>query len=452
MCLQNRRLRPKSCLDSLREFLTPAIWKQAHQQRRAQRASPRWATEPLILTLLIMTWCCGDSQAERFEAAKAFTTVCLTKRRRPGQSVEGFHQALAKLPMAALRAVAAGVRRRLGALVDLSDEQGWRVFGCDGTNLACPRTAELEQRLDPPRKQQAGPQIWVTALVHLRTGLLWAWHLGKGYNRERNHLRKLLTTLPPCALVVADAGYNGYELGRALAEAGVSFVIRMSRKDTLYVQHALTPARFAEGEVMVWPQTARNRRQPPLRCRLFRLKRKQGPAVWLLSNVLDPNRLSRDQAKRYYRWRWENETLFRTYKRTLAKVKILSRTVALAHREVEGSLLATQLLLAQGVRALTWWTRKANAAPAHLEVLPRCSPRKILLALRAELGHRHPTGSRSFQKRLRRATREHRYRTTAKLKRPWPTRCQRKPPAPPRFLKLNDRLKRLLLKVEMKAA
>ena len=38
--------------------------------------------------------------------------------------------------------------------------------------------------------------------------------------------------------------------------------------------------------------------------------------------------------------------------RTLGKLKLLSRTVALVHRELEGSLLAVQLLLAQGAVAL----------------------------------------------------------------------------------------------------
>src|SRR5215471_8761679 len=99
---------PASFLDTLRQFLTPAIWKQAEQARRAKRRSTRWATHPLVLTVLVMTWCCGDSQAERFEMAKGFTAVCRTRRRRPGRHVQGFRHALAKLPMAVLRAVARG--------------------------------------------------------------------------------------------------------------------------------------------------------------------------------------------------------------------------------------------------------------------------------------------------------------------------------------------------------
>src|SRR5689334_7267202 len=97
-----RRLRPaaKTFLAVLQELLTPAIWKQAEQARRAGRRPPRWRAQPLVLCLLVTTWCCGDSQAERFETAKGFVGACLAKRRRPGRSVQGFQRALSQLPIA----------------------------------------------------------------------------------------------------------------------------------------------------------------------------------------------------------------------------------------------------------------------------------------------------------------------------------------------------------------
>src|SRR5438132_6520792 len=138
------RLVAQSFLDGMRQWLTPAVWKQADKARCSRRKSSRWSTQPLILTLLVMTWCCGDSQAERFETAKAFTAVCLTRRRRPGKHVQGFQQALARLPMAVLRAVAQGVRQRLLQLFDWFTD-GFFVVGCDGSSMETPRAEELEQ-------------------------------------------------------------------------------------------------------------------------------------------------------------------------------------------------------------------------------------------------------------------------------------------------------------------
>lgn len=448
--IPKRRLRPhaRSFLDSVREFLTPSIWRQAEQARRRSRSAPRWTTQPLVMTLLVMTWCCGDSQAERFETARGFTTICLAKRRRPGRTVQGFHKALAQLPMPVLRAVAAGVRRRLMKLLDLTSE-GWVVLGVDGSAVACPRVAELEQRLDAPIKRQGPPQVWVTAVVHLRTGLLWAWRLGQGLNRERRHLQALLPTLPPDALIVADAGYNGYALAQAIVAAGAAFLIRMSSKDRLYTEQPPKTAsrrKFANDEVWLWPQRVRKNQLPPLRVRLMRLRDpKRRTEVWLLTNVLDTERLSLSQASRYYRWRWENEGLFRTYKRTLAKVKLLSRTVRLVHREVEGALLATQLLLAQGVRA--WSPRRCSQA------LPRCSPRQVLLALRDVIGGRIGIRQRGrFGQRLAQARRECRRRRSCKVKRVWPRRVSYKPLKPPKILTMTKKeialLTQLLRQIE----
>ena len=102
-----------------------------------------------------------------------------------------------------------------------------------------------------------------------------------------------------------------------------------------------------------WPPAKKkgDGRQAPLRLRLIRVRgRRCRHDVRLATNVLDRGRLLAAWAGRFYRWLWESEGPFRTYKRTPAKVKLHSRTVRLVHREAEGSLLATQLLLRAGGR------------------------------------------------------------------------------------------------------
>src|SRR5262249_40299559 len=158
-------------------------------------------------------WCCGDSQPERFETAKACCTALLPKRRRPGRTVQGFQKALAQLPTRALRQGAAGIRQGLAAaLAGPWAAAGLIAIGCDGWRVECPRTAELERHLGRSGKERAAPALWVTALVHLRLGVPWAWRVGKGTASERSHLLHLLPLLPAAALLVADAGYFGFDL------------------------------------------------------------------------------------------------------------------------------------------------------------------------------------------------------------------------------------------------
>lgn len=442
---------PQSFLGCIGYFLTPQVWKQAHQaMRRPGRA--RWRAQPLLFVLLMMTWCAGDSQPERFETARAFYVACFQRRRRPGKTIEGWQKALARIPTSALRAVAAVLRARLQKVfASRWQVDGFIPLGCDGSRLQCPRSQELEERVrsKPKRKKRkdqsakgkdsSAPQIWVTALVHLSLGVLWSWRLGKGTASERHHLVELLPTLPRRALLIADAGFIGYELLKKLAKNGVSFLIRSSSVVPLYTQRKVALRRFREGVFYYWPQEEQRKKQPPVLVRVFRIRSRRKKDVWLMTNVFDAAQLSLASASRFYRWRWRNEGLFRTYKRTLGKVKLMSRTVAMVHREAEGSLLAVQLLLAHGALTVP---AAMNSAP----VLP--SARQILLEIRAEI--RNVTGmylgprqARTYRERLQRIRLDRRKGRRNKVRRRWPGRVDHKPPKPPRILKMGTILKDL---------
>jgi hypothetical protein len=388
---------------------------------------------PLIYILLLTTYCCGDSLPEKFEAAKGFYVVCCPKRKRPGVSFTGFEKAVAKLPMPVLRALAAGIRGRVEAIFG----GRWKVgnfipLGCDGTRQACPRTEELEQRLGTFGKEGSAPMIWNTSIVHLTLGFPFCWRFGKGGKAsERSHLLSMLHWLPTWALIVADAGYVGYDVTAAMLLANVFFLIRTSSNATFYTEGDEPLEKFREGIVHYWPKTQQNEGKPPIRGRLLRIQSSCHKDVWLFTNVEDPKVLSLETAGICYRWRWENEGFFRTYKRTLKKVTLMSRTLRLAHREAEASMIATQLLLCQGALAMP--------APQEGGLPVMCSPRGVLLEVRRDISGRKE--SAPFSERIAWAQREQRVRTSAKQKREWPRRKPHAPPHPPVLLRLTDHQK-----------
>ena len=458
---------PQSFLQCWGYFLTPQVWKQAEQAVPRRRAW-RWQAQPLLFVFLCMTWCVGDSLPERFETARAFYVALHQRRRRPGKTFAGFEKALGKLPLGVLRAVATAVRGRLAQVfAKCFWVDGFIPLGCDGSRLACPRSHELERRLGlgkkakkKKRKQKTGPtglsveaaqrcpcpegtkpraastpQLWVTAVLHLGLGVLWSWRLGTGNADERQHLRRLVNTLPRGTLLVADAAYVGYQLMAGLQAAGLAFLLRLSARAPLYVPEKSTLKKYREGLVYYWPQKMQKQDLPPLPVRLWRIRGHKGD-VCLITNVLDEHRLSRPTAGKFCRWRWRNEGLFRTYKRTLGKVKLMARTVAQVHREAEGSLLATQLLLAQGALALP--------ATTTGKVVP--SARKVLVEIRVEI--RNVTGMylgprqrQTYFERLARARWRERQQRTRKVRRRWPGRHDHKPPSPPIILKMGTILK-----------
>jgi hypothetical protein len=396
---------------------------------------PRWDVHPLIYVALVMTWCRGDSLPERFEAARAFYVVSCPKRKRPGGSAAGFEIALRKLPMPVFRSLAAAIRKGVQSLFgDRLKVYGFIPLGCDGTRQECPRSDELERRLGTFGKDGSAPMIWNTSIVHLTLGIPWCWRLGKGGKAsERSHLIQMLPLLPKLALIVTDAGYVGYGVVRELVTAQVFFLMRMSSNATFYTLDHVRMAELREEIAYYWPKTAQDEGKPPIRGRLIRVwSRKRKVDVWLFTNIEDGQRLTVEMASRFYRWRWENEGFFRTYKRTMNKVKLTSRTVRLVHREAEASMIATQLLLCQGALAMP-------VATTH-ELPVMCSPRRVLLEIRREIP-KPPPKKQAFSERIAQAQRERRTRTTPKEKRQWPRRKSHKPPQPPLILTLTDQQK-----------
>jgi hypothetical protein len=417
-------------------WLTPQVWKMARQADPRKREAQRWKIHPLVMVCVLVTWTAGDSEAERFASARAFYVARHRREKRPGQSFQGFQQALSKLPLAVLHALFKGLRCRLTQLYSrVWYHDDFVPIACDGSRLECPRSAELEKRLDCCSKEKSAPMLQVTALVMLPMGLLWSWSVGPGTSSEHDQLRQLLPTLPRDALLVADACYLGYDLYSEIIKAKADFLVRGSSRMYLYTEERQPLKHFREGIVYFWPQKLQKAGLPPLRLRLLRIRptRKKSSSLWLLTSVLENERLNRQQAAELYRWRWHIEGTFRTYKRTLPKVKLWSRTEAMVYREAELSLLALQLLTLQRVgKRFETAVRDGPSSPRQALLILRG---EMTVAIGAELGPRQQRGYRVQLARV------HRGGKRKKTRRKWPRRKNHTPPKPPRMRVMSKRLK-----------
>jgi hypothetical protein len=426
-----------SLLASMKRFLTPQVWKQAHQAEARLKSPSRWGLHPLVMILLIMTWTTGDSEGERFATAGACYVAMHQHSKRPGQTLQGFEKALAKVPLGVLHALFASVRQVLLHLY----QRDWRtgpfvVIACDASRLQCPRSAELEKKLETSGKDKTAPMLQIMALVLLPVGLLWSWNVGPGVASEHDQLRQLLHTLPSNSLLVGDCFYQGYDLYRDILQAKASFLVRASSKTNLYVDHERPLERFKEGEVYYWPeQTAQDKGKPPLKLRVIRIRDRKKKDVWLLTNELSSQRLSRQQAGEFYRWRWQIEGTFRTYKRTQSKMKLRSRTEALVYREAEVSLLALQLLLAGQMRSQRQGTEVVLVVESARQGLLRLRG-DIIMLIGSKLGPRQQVRYQASLATVRRGS------PRKKVRRKWPRRKDHKPPKPPKLRVMPERIKR----------
>jgi hypothetical protein len=277
-----------------------------------------------------MAWEEPVTLAQGFERARQTLIAWFPKGRRPGKTYTG-------LVTASLRhspVLLALIQERLWELIqDIAQRgnywlvRGWILFGADGTREPAPRTQANRRGLGGLGRDGLNPQGWLTNLIHLGTGLPWCFTVDRGDSSERMHLKQMLGTLPAQSLLIADAGFVGYDLWRMMMELDQSFLLRVGSNASFLrklVRGGQAQARVDSdgGLVWLWPKGKRTK-QPPLMLRLMVFHDGKSP-VYLVTNVLEPSRLSEQDALAFYRMRWGMELWFRSMKQTMGKRKLRS--------------------------------------------------------------------------------------------------------------------------------
>jgi hypothetical protein len=380
-----------------------------------------WTPQRLVWMALLMAWSAEQTLAERFDATHDWLRQRF-RRWRLGTTYTGWYEALARWDSALQPAVAKRLRRQLrdGAGRHWT-RAGWCAFAADGSRVECPRTAANEAALGCAGKQRTTPQLFLTALWHMGTGLLWDYRIGPGTASEVRHLEAMVAVLPAQALVVADAGFAGYPLCRRLQDAGQAFLLRVGANRQLlqrlgYVRHE------GPATVYLWPENHQD--QAPLVLRLVVLRRGK-QALYLLTNVLSEAALPRESAALLYEMRWGVEVFYRSFKQTLGRRKMLSRTPQACRLELGWAVLALWLLGVMSVAALI--ARGAD---------PLCwSVALARKAVRAALREPAPGRARrpAWAERLAEAVRDDYRRSGSKPARNWPHKKREKPPGEPKI-------------------
>jgi hypothetical protein len=316
----------------------------------------RWTPTLLVICILLMVVSPAQTLQTRFADARLATVQMFLgrHRRRPGKTYEGFITALVKVSDSLLT----GLLRTLRALVQEIagphwEVEGWALFGVDATKIECPQTQANEAGLGCAGKPKSAPQFLLTMLLHLGTGLPWAFARTEGTGSERDHLRAMLPLLPPGALLAMDAGYTGYEMLRDLQAAGMHCLIRVGQSTRLL--RKLGYVREYEDTVYLWPHAQQGRRKdgtlsatakakaPPLVLRLIVLHDGRAP-IYLLTSVCEPDRLPARTAAALYRRRWHLELYYRSLKQTLGRRKLLSDCPKHAAVELDWNMVGLWIL------------------------------------------------------------------------------------------------------------
>jgi hypothetical protein len=385
-----------------------------------------WMPQRIVFFAMLMMWDAEKALGGRFAAVRDVLKTLFPKWRL-GTEYQGWCDAQLKY----LHAIQPALAKRLrGQMQQCAGRhwlrEGWCAFAADGSRVECPRTDANKEGLGCAGKKKTGPQLFLTTLWHMGTGLPWDYRIGPGTASERHHLREMLTALPAKSLVVADAGFTGYELLRSIGQAGHSFLVRVGSN-----VHLLKELGYVEWQgpttVYLWPDEHHNH-QPPVVLRLLVLQRGK-QKMHLVTNVFDEEALTQEQAAIFYEMRWGVEIFYRSCKQTMDRRRMLSRTPATCQAELHWVVLSIWLLGLMSVSAIIG---RGSDPLCWSAALARNQVRK---AMRAELRGRGNTINVSAC--LASAVRDSYKRTGSKKAHDWPHKKKEKPPGSPKIRLAN---------------
>jgi Transposase DDE domain len=368
--------------------------------------------KPRMLAAAALFWAISEQAnlTERFELSRKIVNKVFRWQPSPGTSYQGFMKMLRKWHVELMLAIVPDVRAKMKEVLPGQWEiAGYVVFAGDGSRIELARTESLEEAFSPKRarkqngkrkkgkrgrrgrahacakrrrakkqsdasvnKKANSPQMWLTLLWHVGSGLPWAWRSGPSDSSERGHLQEMLAELPENSLITADAGFIGYDFWTSILEGGHNFVIRVGGNVSLL--RKLGYAREYDHVVYLWPDQAAKKKQPPLVLRLIVIHNGRHP-VYLVTN-LTKTQLSDQQAATIYGVRWGIELFFRTFKQTFGRRKLRSHKAENAKLELDWSLLGLWCVCLLGQRELA----ESGQTPSRLS--PAAAIRAVQRTLR----------------------------------------------------------------------
>jgi len=329
----------------------------------------RWSDRLLVLCAIFLCRAPGTALIDRFGSARSCLVQLYPSRRRPGGGYNGFIDCLSRHYAQPLASVVASLRR---ALLERAGRH-WRVsgfipFGVEGTKIDLPHTDRNLAAFGVASRKHAGPQALLCGFIHLPTRSLFGFLHDIARGSERALLGAMLPLLPADSLIVADAGFVGFETMKRLIDAGHHFAIRAGANVKLITQLGCL-ARERDDIVCLWPARQRKRDVPTLVLRRPPVTDARGRQMCVLVSVLDPQRLSDTTVRELYQKRWNVEVSYRWLKHTLHARRMLSASPQHARVELDWTLVGMWVLtllalspqtirnglsLATALRAVRW--------------------------------------------------------------------------------------------------
>lgn len=387
------------------------------------RGNTDWTPQRLAYSAVLMAWGEQPKLVERFVAVSEFLKET-RQHWQLGSSYTGWVKGLKREEGRLVPLMVERLRKHMTDFKDLQQCGRWEAYAADGSEFACPRTRVNQQAMGGKGKPDGMPLLSLTSLFHLRLGLPWAFRVGPGTDSERAHLRDMVGELPKDSLLVADAGFIGYDLCRELIDSKQHFLLRVG--GNIHLLEELGYAWEQRGQtVYLWPDKQQRKNLPPIELRLIVIRDEHKQPVYLLTSVLDPAALTDEEASELYALRWGIEVQYRTVKQTMEHHVMKSRTPENCYQEMTWTMLGVWLLELMAVRQVVG----AGHDPRDI------SPANARKTVRRVMRNARPCNRtrRTLQQVLARCLKDTYVRQGPKASRNYPRKKHQEPPGPPKF-------------------
>ena len=233
------------------------------------------------------------------------------------------------------------LRRLTGAALDSKPEGTWngrRVFAVDGCKVNLQPREELIDAFGLPKKAHC-PQILVSVMLDVVSGVPVDVELSGYRGNEREHLIAMLAGVAPGSLIILDRGYPSYEVIRMLTDAGIDFLIRVCEDGSFKATRSLKENQTHETNAWLDCESFRKAGASPIPVRLVELEGPNGTSSAYVTSLL-PNEFDRGDIKELYHLRWSIEEFYKQLKGNyVGQGQFRSRTAQGVEQEVYAAIL-----------------------------------------------------------------------------------------------------------------
>jgi hypothetical protein len=222
----------------------------------------------------------------------------------------------------------------------------WRTVSLDGSTLDVADNQDNEKAFGRPaasRGTSAYPQIRLVSLVENGTHVLFGTHMGGYGEGEITLAHKVLPSLQPGMLCLADRNFFGYDLWKKAGASGADLLWRVKKNLRLPCEERLADDSYRS--TIYGSDKDRRRGSNGIRVRVieYTLDGVAGaePLYRLVTSVLDPGQAPAQELAALYHERWEIETALDELKTHLrgSKIVLRSKTPDLVRQEFYGLMM-----------------------------------------------------------------------------------------------------------------